>query len=84
MNDVAIKSGFATFLVDGALPFGAVRQVEPGGRAEIVIYVENAGDFSIPLTSVQSVHFGKVIINPARLDDSLRKAISNAHSSEQA
>jgi hypothetical protein len=83
MDDVAIKSGFATFLADGALPFGAVRQVKPRGRAELVIYIENAGEFSIPLSSVQAVHFGKVIVNPAGLDVRLRNAINNAHSSEE-
>jgi hypothetical protein len=84
MNDVAIKSGFATFLADGALPFGAVRQVSPGGRKEIIIYVENAGEFLLPMISVQAVHFGKVIVNPAGLDVRLRNAINNAHSSEEA
>jgi len=40
-----IKVGDHVFVADGAEVFGAVRQVEPHGRPEIVIYVENAGDF---------------------------------------
>jgi hypothetical protein len=28
--------------------FGAVRAVSPNGQPELVIYVENAGDFVVP------------------------------------
>jgi hypothetical protein len=41
----AIEVGFQTFVSDGGEEFGAVREVRPNGRPELVIYVENAGDF---------------------------------------
>jgi hypothetical protein len=48
-----------------------------------VIYVENAGDFTVPLDAVESVHSGKVIFNCAKLDRSLRQAIGHAHDAEK-
>ena len=41
----AIEVGFQTFVSDGGEEFGAVREVRPNGGPELVIYVENAGDF---------------------------------------
>ena len=43
------------------------------------IYVENAGDFTVPLDAVESVHSGKVIFNCAKLDRRLRQAIGHAN-----
>ena len=51
-----IKVGDQVFVADSAEVCGAVRQVEPHGRPEIVIYVENAGDFVVPLAAVQAAH----------------------------
>ncbi len=78
-----IEVGFQTFASDGGEEFGAVRAVSPQGRAELVIYVENAGDFAVPLDAVESVHSGKVILNCAKLDLRLRQAIGHAHDSEK-
>jgi hypothetical protein len=80
-----IEVGFQTFLSDGSEEFGAVRAVAPDGRPEVVIYVENAGEFTVPLglDAVESVHFGKVIFNCTKLDDQLRRAIGHAHDSEK-
>ena len=41
-----IREGFDVFLHDGEKTFGAVRQVH---KHELVVYVENAGDFEMPL-----------------------------------
>jgi hypothetical protein len=70
-----IAVGFQTFVSDGGEEFGAVRAVAPHGRHELVIYVENAGDFTVPLDAVESVHSGKVIFNDRveRDDDRRRK-----------
>ena len=57
----AIQVGYQTFVSDGGEEFGAVREVSPNGRPELVIYVENAGDFVVPLSAVASVHSQKVI-----------------------
>src|SRR5215510_14874272 len=50
-----IEIGYQTFVSDGGEEFGAVRQVAPHGRPELVIYVENAGDFVVPLDAVEAV-----------------------------
>jgi hypothetical protein len=47
-----------------------------------VIYVENAGDFTVPGAAVAAVHAQKVILNPAKLDKRLREAIRHAHDAE--
>jgi len=78
-----IEVGFQTFVSDGGEEFGAVRAVSPQGRPELVIYVENAGDFAVPLDAVESVHSGKVIFKCARLDPRLRQAIGHAHDAEK-
>jgi hypothetical protein len=82
MNE-KIEVGFQTFVSDSSEEFGAVRAISPHGRPELVIYVENAGDFTVPLGAVESVHSGKVIFNCARLDRRLREAIGHAHDAEK-
>ena len=75
-----IREGFDVFAHDGEKAFGAVRQVR--GR-EIVVYVENAGDFVIPLAALKDVHDEKVIVECGKLDISLRRAIGHAHEGER-
>jgi hypothetical protein len=79
----AIEVGYQTFLSDGEVAFGAVREVEPHGRSELVIYVENAGDFIVPLNAVEAVHAQKVILSRGKLDRDLREAIGHAHDAEE-
>jgi hypothetical protein len=79
----AIEVGYQTFLSDGEVAFGAVREVEPHGRSELVIYVENAGDFIVPLNAVEAVHAQKVILSCGKLDRDLRVAIGHAHDAEE-
>jgi hypothetical protein len=81
LNDIRV--GFQTYLEEGGEEFGAVRQVGSGARDEIVIYVENAGDFVVPGTAIRNAHDGKVILDPAKLDEQLREAIAHAHESEK-
>ena len=78
-----IEVGFQTFTSDGGEEFGAVRKVAPGGRPELVIYVENAGDFTVPLDAVEAVHSEKVILKCSKLDRRLREAIGHAHEAEK-
>jgi hypothetical protein len=78
-----IEVGFQALISDGGEEFGAVRAVAPGGRSELVIYVENAGDFAVPLDAIESVHSGKVIFNCAKLDHRLRRAIGYVHDAEK-
>jgi len=74
-----IREGFDVFLHDGDKTFGAVRQVR---KHELVVYVENAGDFEIPLSVVKDAEAGKVILDSAKLDPKLREAIRRAHTGE--
>lgn len=82
MINEQVREGDEVFVADTAKPFGAVRQVAPHGRREIVVYVENAGDFTIALDAVKAVHAQKVIVDGSKLDQRLRKAIGHAHDSE--
>ncbi len=74
----AIEIGYQAFVSDGGEEFGAVRAVYP----ELVIYVENAGDFVVPLSAVEAVHSQKVILICSKLDRGLRQAIGHAHEAE--
>jgi hypothetical protein len=74
-----IEIGYQAFVSDGGEEFGAVRQVSP----ELVVYVENAGDFIVPLAAVEAVHSQKVILNCGKLDRQLRLAIGHAHEAEE-
>ena len=76
-----IKIGFQTFVSDGGEEFGAVRDIAPNG--DLVIYVENAGEFVVPPAAVEAVHSGKVILSCDKLDRRLRQAIGHAHDAEE-
>jgi hypothetical protein len=78
----SIEIGYQVFVSDGGEEFGAVREVSPNGRPELVIYVENAGDFVVPLSAVEAVHSQKVMLNCAKLERRLRRAIGHAHDAE--
>lgn len=78
----AIKQGFMVFVSDGEAGIGSVRQVAPAGRAELVIHVENAGDFIVPFGAIAAVHADKVILNRERITPDLRTAIGHAHDAE--
>ena len=50
-----IEVGFHVFPEGGDEEVGAVREVAPGGRPELLVDIENAGDFVIPLDAVSAV-----------------------------
>ena len=75
-----IEVGYQTFASDGGEEFGAVRAVDADG---LVVFVENAGDFRVPLTAVAAVHSQKVILSCAKLSRELRRAIGHSHDAEQ-
>jgi hypothetical protein len=77
-----IEIGFQVYAVEGGEEFGAVRGYMPDSNA-IVVYVENAGDFMVPLEAVRRVHDGKVILDAGRLDERLSQAIAHAHDREE-
>ncbi|HVP27943.1 MAG TPA: hypothetical protein VMW35_02120 [Myxococcota bacterium] len=77
----SIEIGFQVFLTEGGEEVGAVHALSPA-RGELVVYVENAGDFQVPIAAVRSVHDGKVVLDASRLDEALRRAIAHAHDRE--
>ncbi|HEX3665249.1 MAG TPA: hypothetical protein VHU23_08455 [Rhizomicrobium sp.] len=79
MASEMIEEGFEVFEHDGDVAFGAVREVR---RDEIVVYIENAGDFTVPLSAVRDVHDEKVILDGAKLGHDLKRAIGHAHLAE--
>jgi hypothetical protein len=82
MVNEQVQEGFEVFVSDKDKPFGAVREVGPQGRRELVVYVENAGDFTVGFDAIKAVHAQKVIVDPGKLDPRLRRAIGHAHDSE--
>jgi hypothetical protein len=82
MANEPIREGFDVFVHDGDKAVGAVHKVSSGKRPELIVYVENAGDFTVPLTAVTAVEAGKVILDCGKLAYSLRKAIGHAHEAE--
>jgi len=74
-----IKVGDQAFVSDGGEEFGAIRAIS---RDSVVVYVENSGDFDVPLSAVHAVHAKKVIFDCKKLDSRLRRAIGHAHDAE--
>ena len=74
-----VEIGYRAFVSEVGPEFGAVREISRGG---LVVYVENAGDFFVPLDAVEAVHSQKVIFNRGKLDPRLQKAIRHAHDAE--
>jgi len=74
-----IEVGYQAYLSDGGEVFGAIRGVEPDA---VVVYVENAGEFRVPLAAVEAVHSQKVVFDGRKLDPTLRDAIGRAHDAE--
>ena len=74
-----IEVGYQAFVSDRAEEFGAIRRVSPDG---LVVYVENAGEFRVPLDAVTAVHSQKVIFDCSKLSSHLRRAINHAHDDE--
>jgi hypothetical protein len=74
-----IEVGYQAFAKGAEEEFGAVRQVR---AQDVVIYIEDAGDTVIPLAAVIDVVEGKVIVDTARLEEGVRRAIASAHRDE--
>jgi hypothetical protein len=75
-----VEVGYQVFVAEGGEEIGAVRAV---AAHELVVYVENAGDFKVSADAVRSVHDGKVVLETGRLHPSLRDAIAHAHDREE-
>jgi hypothetical protein len=78
-----INIGDQVFAREGGEEFGAVRDVAPDGRPEIIAYIENSGAFTIPLSAITAVHDGKVIVDVNKLSVDAQVAVRHAHDVEQ-
>jgi hypothetical protein len=74
-----IRKDLPVFLHDGEVAIGAVRGMSGN---DLIIYIENAGDFTLPRSVVQDVHEHKVILDGGKLDAKVRSAINRAHAAE--
>ena len=82
-SDVAesIQEGDMVFVADGEDGNGSVRRLLAGGHA-LLVYIENGGDFEIPVSAVRAVHSGKVVLDLDHLPTPVLEAIGNARKSE--
>ena len=78
----SIRPGFQVFAKGGSEEFGAVRDVCPDGRRELLVNVENGGDRWIPIDAIVDVHDERVMVDLARLPASFRSAVARAHDAE--
>nr|WP_074551485.1 hypothetical protein [Dyella sp. AtDHG13] len=69
------------FVADGEDGVGSVRRILADGQT-LVVYIENGGDFEIPMGAVRAVHSGKVVLNLDHLPTPVLEAIGNARKSE--
>lgn len=76
-----IEPGYMVFVADGQVGVGAVREVHADSR-ELVVNIENGGDFTLPAESVRDVHEGKVILDMDHLPKALRQALKHPHDAE--
>ena len=74
-----IRKDLPVFLHDGDVAIGAVRGMSGN---DVIIYIENAGDFTLPRSAVKDEHEHKVILDGSMLDAKARTAIGRAHASE--
>ncbi len=75
----AIEVDYQVFAVGSEEEFGAIRDVRP---SEIVVYIEDFGDTTVPISAVTDVVEEKVIVDVTKLDRKVRDAIERAHRDE--
>jgi hypothetical protein len=74
-----ISVGDQVFLDGNDEEIGAVRQVLPD---QVVVYIENAGDFVVRGPHVKAAHDGKLVLDPAHAEPALIDAARGAHALE--
>jgi hypothetical protein len=74
-----VQIGDQLFLEEGGEEVGAVREVAPD---HLVVYVEAAGDFTVPGPWVRAAHDGKVVLDPEKCDPTFLHAARTAHERE--
>jgi len=76
-----IEPGYMVFVADGDLGVGAVREVRADSQ-EVVVNIENGGDFTLPASAIRAVHEGKVILDLDHLPSPVRRALRHPHDAE--
>ncbi|MCD0259173.1 hypothetical protein JWH11_15200 [Xanthomonas melonis] len=76
-----IEIGQMVFLRDGEVGVGAVRDIRNDG-AELIVYIENGGDFVLPASLVRDVHSGKVMLDVDTLPEDVCAALRHRHDNE--
>jgi hypothetical protein len=79
MASAAVAIGDQVYLHEDGEVFGAVRAVH---SHDLVVYVEGAGDFTVPARAVTAVHDGKIVLAESELAEPIRRAIAAAHRAE--
>lgn len=74
-----IEVGQMVFVADGSVGVGAVRETRAN---EVVVNIENAGDFVLPIEAVRDVHSGKVVLDMDRLAPEVVEALRHVHDAE--
>lgn len=75
----SIQRDYMVFLSEGQEGIGAVHDV---GADDISVYVENFGEFMVPIAAVKAVHDQKVILDRAQLSEKFLRAVAHAHDAE--
>ncbi|HZX41485.1 MAG TPA: hypothetical protein VFE93_06560, partial [Myxococcaceae bacterium] len=73
----AIRLGDQVYTAEGTDPIGAVRELRSGPHPALIVYIENVGDIAVPVPAIRAVHDGKVVLDPEKLEDRVRKALGH-------
>ncbi len=79
MQPFRVDVGFQVYFKEGGEEIGAVRRV---GKDHLVVYIEGKGDFVVQPQSVHSAHDGKLLLDPAKVEQALLDAAGHAHELE--
>lgn len=74
-----IAVGDHVFLEGASEEIGAVRAVR---KTDLLVYVEGAGDFPVPLGAVRKARYGKVTLDPSQMAEPFLEAARHAHDNE--
>lgn len=74
-----VTVGDQVFIDGNSEEIGAVRQVLPD---QVVVYVENAGDFIVRGPHVKAAHDGKLVLDSKHAEPALLEAARLAHTRE--
>ena len=74
-----VEVGQMVFVADGEMGVGGVREVR---ESDLVVNIQNAGDFVLPLEGVRDGHDGRGLLALQRRDASVIGALRHVHDAE--